>query len=385
MHAQGPQNNPKGQATAMSSRVKVLLVDDIEQNLVALEALLDEPQIETLRARSGADALELLLQHDFALALIDVQMPGMDGFELAEYMRGSVRTRHVPIIFLTATDRSAVRTFRGYESGAVDFLYKPFDPHILRSKVEVFVELYTQRRQLGKQLEELEQSIRMNEMFMAVLGHDLRNPLASIMASAELIARLSDDNRLTTSAQRILNSGTRMTRMVEQLVDIARMRAGQMTLSRSFADMTPVCARIVAEFDRPLESETPRIIYRSRGDTAGYWDVDRLGQVWSNLVGNALQHGDPSVPIEVDLDGDAAHAVRVSVESGGAIPEAVARNIFEPFFSDNQNRGRSTGLGLGLYIAHEIVRLHDGEIHVDSSTARNRTRFEVSLPRTAQQ
>ncbi|HTJ91665.1 MAG TPA: hybrid sensor histidine kinase/response regulator [Pararobbsia sp.] len=369
----------------MSSRVKVLLVDDIEQNLIALEALLDQPQIETLRARSGADALELLLEHDFALALIDVQMPGMDGFELAEYMRGSRRTRQVPIIFLTATDRSAVRTFRGYESGAVDFLYKPFDPHILYSKVEVFVELYTQRRQLGKQLDELEQSMRMNEMFMAVLGHDLRNPLASIMASAELIARLSSDNRLTTSAQRILNSGTRMTRMVEQLVDIARMRAGQMTLSRSFADMTSVCARIVAEFDRPLDSATPRILYRSRGDTEGYWDIDRLGQVWSNLVGNALQHGDPTVPVEVDLDGDGTHALRVSVESGGAIPDAVAQNIFEPFFSDNRHRERSGGLGLGLYIAHEIVRLHDGEIRVDSSASLNRTRFEVSLPRSGPQ
>lgn len=361
-----------------------MLVDDIEQNLIALEALLEAPQIETRRARSGAEALELLLQHDFALALIDVQMPGMDGFELAEYMRGSMRTRHVPIIFLTATDRSAVRTFRGYESGAVDFLYKPFDPHILRSKVDVFVELYTQRRQVAKQLEELEQSMRMNEMFMAVLGHDLRNPLASIMASAELIARLATDNRVTTSAQRILGSGTRMSRMVEQLVDIARMRAGQMTLSRSFADMTPVCARIVAEFERPLDDAIPRIVYRSRGETEGYWDVDRLGQVWSNLVGNALQHGDPTVPVEVDLDGD-ADALRVSVESGGAIPEAISRNIFEPFFSDSSNRERSGGLGLGLYIAHEIVRLHDGQIRVDSSAARNRTRFEVSLPRQARQ
>lgn len=365
----------------MNGPAKVLLVDDIEQNLIALEALLAQPNIEALRARSGSDALELLLQHDFALALVDVQMPGMDGFELAEFMRGSARTRHVPIIFLTATDRSAVRTFRGYESGAVDFLYKPFDPHILRSKVDVFIELYQQRQQLGEQLDALQQSIRMNEMFMAVLGHDLRNPLASIMASAELISRLGADNRVTASAQRILNSGTRMSRMVEQLVDIARMRSGHMTLSRSLADMTPVCARIVAEFERPFEGGATRLVYHSDGNTHGYWDVDRLGQVWSNLVGNALQHGDPAVPVEVRINGLSEHALTVSVESGGSIPDGVVETIFQPFFSESRQRGRSNGLGLGLYIANEIVRLHEGEIRVHSSEAQNRTTFEVSLPR----
>jgi two-component system sensor histidine kinase/response regulator len=365
----------------VKGRAKVLLVDDIEQNLIALEALLAQPDIEALRARSGSDALELLLQHDFALALVDVQMPGMDGFELAEFMRGSVRTRQVPIIFLTATDRSAVRTFRGYESGAVDFLYKPFDPHILRSKVDVFIELYQQKQLLAEQLDELQQSMRMNEMFMAVLGHDLRNPLASVMASAELISRIGTDNRVTASAQRIITSGTRMSRMVEQLVDIARMRAGHMTLSRSLVDMTPVCARIVAEFERPLDEKMPRIVYQSQGDTQGYWDIDRLGQVWSNLVGNAIQHGEPDVPVEVRIDGHAEHALTVSVESGGSIPEDVMDTIFQPFYSENRRRERSGGLGLGLYIAQEIVRLHEGEIRVHSSQERNRTTFEVSLPR----
>src|SRR6201996_3277354 len=119
---------------AMQSKVKVLLVDDLEENLLALAALLSSDEVEVLKARSGSEALELLLAHDVALALLDVQMPEMDGFQLAELMRGSERTKHVPLIFVTAGSRDQYRHFKGYEAGAVDFLYKPVDPHVLRSK-----------------------------------------------------------------------------------------------------------------------------------------------------------------------------------------------------------------------------------------------------------
>ena len=128
---------------AEASRVKCLLVDDLEENLVALSALLRRDDVELLTARSGAEALELLLAHDVALALLDVQMPEMDGFELAELMRGSERTRHVPIIFVTAGPRDQHRLFKGYDAGAVDFLYKPIEPQVLRNKAEVFFQLYT--------------------------------------------------------------------------------------------------------------------------------------------------------------------------------------------------------------------------------------------------
>lgn len=134
--------------------VRVLAVDDIPENLLALEALLRDQGVELLQARSGIEALELLLVHDVALALLDVQMPGMDGFELAELMRGTERTRRVPIIFLTAVGTDERRRFRGYEAGAVDYLFKPVDPQVVRSKVEIFVELYRQRAELARQRDE---------------------------------------------------------------------------------------------------------------------------------------------------------------------------------------------------------------------------------------
>ncbi|WP_459557303.1 response regulator [Lacunimicrobium album] len=136
---------------SVTENVKLLMVDDLDENLLALEAVLRRDGLQLLKARSGAQALELLLQHEVALAIIDVQMPEMDGFELAEYMRGTERTRRVPIIFLTAGAHDEYRQFRGYETGAVDFMFKPFDAHILYSKTEVFVELFRQRQEIARQ------------------------------------------------------------------------------------------------------------------------------------------------------------------------------------------------------------------------------------------
>src|SRR5579862_233655 len=178
----------------MTSRVKCLLVDDLEENLLALAALLRREDVEILEARSGAEALELLLAHEVALAFLDVQMPEMDGFELAELMRGSERTRHVPLIFITAGPRDQHRMFKGYEAGAVDFLYKPIEPHILKNKADVFFQLYRQKQQLAQELRERTETLRLNEMFTAVLGHDLRNPLGAILLSAELLERRAEND-----------------------------------------------------------------------------------------------------------------------------------------------------------------------------------------------
>lgn len=133
------------------NQAKFLLVDDHDANLVALSAVLSHEGVEMITAKSGREALELLLQHDIALAIIDVQMPIMDGFELAELMRGARRTQHVPIIFLTAGPQDNLHRFRGYQAGAVDFLYKPIEPNVLRSKAAIFLDLYRQREELARQ------------------------------------------------------------------------------------------------------------------------------------------------------------------------------------------------------------------------------------------
>lgn len=196
----------------MSEPIKFLVVDDTEENLVALEALLCRDGLEILKAHSGSEALELLLVHEVALALLDVQMPDMDGFELAELMRGAERTKHVPIIFVTAGAHNPRRVFKGYESGAVDFLFKPIEPLVLKGKADVFFELYRQRRELSN-------SLRLNEMFVGILGHDLRNPLGAILTGAQLLERQLTDPQLIRVVKRMTSSGERMTDMIEQLLD----------------------------------------------------------------------------------------------------------------------------------------------------------------------
>lgn len=361
--------------------VKFLLVDDLDDNLLALSALLRELDVELLLARSGAEALELLLVHDVALALLDVQMPEMDGFELAELMRGSARTRHVPIIFVTAGVRDSHRHFRGYEAGAVDFLYKPIDPHILRSKAEVFHQLHRQRQQLDAHVRELAETLRLNEVFAAVLGHDLRNPLSAIVASAHVL-RQSKEELSRTTGERVLNSSRRMARLIEDLLDFSRARlAGGISVLPEPADLGDLMRRVLQEHQ--AASPQRRIELTHAGSLRGHFDGERIAQVASNLIGNALQHGGAEGAICIHLDGEDARLVKLAVTNPGEIPQHLLGEIFEPFRGRREvTRERGGGLGLGLYIVQQLVHAHGGQVQV--TTGSGSTSFTVALPRTRQ-
>jgi two-component system, sensor histidine kinase and response regulator len=363
----------------MAARIKCLIVDDLQENLLALSALLQRDDVEILAARSGSEALELLLVHDFALAFLDVQMPDMDGFELAELMRGMERTRDVPIIFVTAGAREQQRMFKGYESGAVDFIYKPIEPHILQNKADVFFQMYRQRLELAKELQDRTETLRLNEMFSALFAHDLRNPLSAILASAQVLKRRSSDAQSAEAAARILSSGTRMSRLIEDMLDLARARlAGGIMVKLEPADFGTLVERVVREHQA---AEPERIIESHfAGDFSGQWDAERIAQVTSNLIGNALKHGDPGVPVQVRLDGSHADAVLLSVANGGIIPAELMEHLFDPFRGGQRPAGRSEGLGLGLYIVFQIVKAHRGQVEVTTGED-NSTVFRVRVPR----
>jgi two-component system sensor histidine kinase/response regulator len=363
----------------MESRVKCLLVDDLEENLLALSALLQRDDVEVLTARCGSEALELLLMHEVALAFLDVQMPEMDGFELAELMRGSERTRHVPIIFVTAGARDQHRLFKGYESGAVDFLFKPIEPHILKNKADVFFELHRQKQQLARELRERTETLRLNEMLTAVLSHDLRSPLNAVLTSAHLIQRRSTEQPVKDTAARILSSGKRMSRMIEDMLDMARARlAGGIPLKREPADLGALLERVAGEIQAAYPER--KLDVQFDGDLNGDWDGERLAQVASNLIGNALQHGEQSEPVQVRVDGKQAHGVVITVINAGTIPPDLIPQLFDPFRGAQRPAGRNEGLGLGLYIVQQIVVAHDGTVDVQSGDA-NRTHFIVKVPR----
>lgn len=361
-------------------RVKCLLVDDIEENLTALEALLQSDGIEILKAGSGPEALELLLQHsDVALALLDVQMPDMNGFELAELLRGSERTRHVPLIFITAGSRDARWQFKGYENGAVDFIYKPVDAHALINKANVFFELHRQRRALAHELEERTEALRLNEMYMAVLGHDLRSPLTAILTAAMVLQRDPGADKVQAMAAQVQNSGRRMGRMIEDLLDVARIRqAGGMPLQWVQVTLSDVVERAVRELQ---ESNPERFVtVHMQGNLSGQWDEERLMQVASNLLGNAVQHGLAEQPVAVQMDGSQQEVVLLEIANAGTIPAALMEQLFNPFRERSHKPGRNQGLGLGLYIVQQIVLAHAGTIQVHSQNGQ--TSFRVQLPRT---
>ena len=359
--------------------VKCLIVDDLEENLLALSALLECDSVEVLTARSGAEALELLLMHDVALAFLDVHMPEMDGFELAELLRGSERTRHIPLIFVTAGTREQQRMFKGYETGAVDFIYKPIEPRILQNKSGVFFELYRQRRQLALELKDRTETLRLNEMFSALLAHDLRSPLSAILAAAQLLQRRTDDPASLDTAASIVSSGKRMASMIEDVLDLTRARlAGGIVVKRKSSDFNSLLERVVREHQ--AAAPTRVIEWTCEGDCTGLWDPERIAQVASNLIGNALKHGDPSAPVRVRLEGMRSDGVSLLVKNGGNIAPDVLPHLFDPFRGGQREPGRGEGLGLGLYIVSQIVHAHQGTVNVDTGCG-DGTTIRVQLPR----
>jgi len=334
--------------------------------------------VQVLQAQSGAEALELLLEHDdIALALLDVQMPEMNGFELAALIRGRVRSRHIPLIFITAGTRNVDWQFKGYESGAVDFLYKPVDPHALQGKAEVFFTLHRQKLALANELTARTEALRINDIFMAVLSHDLRTPLASVTAAASALVREVPAGRPAALAQRVLTSARRMGGMVEDLLDVTRIRQhGGLSLRLAPMQLDDFCAHAIAELG---DAHGHAIELVAKGSLAGEWDGERLGQLLTNLLGNALRHGDPDQPVRLLLDGSCAHQVRLDICNGGCIPAHLLPVLFEPFHSREGGTGRRNGLGLGLFIVHNIVEAHQGTLEVHSEA--DQTCMTVTLPR----
>jgi signal transduction histidine kinase len=350
---------------------KVLIVDDLEENLLALDAILRAPEVEVFRARSGEEALELLLAHDVALAIIDVQMPDMDGFELAEMMRSTSRTKGVPIIFLTAGVRDSERVFHGYEAGAVDFLFKPIDARILKRKAQVFFDLHEQRRALAD-------TLRLNEELMAIVSHDLRNPLNVILMAARIISSTSEEPTTLDATQRLLTSCKKMQSIIEDLFDLTRARlAGGIPVERADVDLIVVAEKVIAEFRATNPKRAIELLHR--GELRGKWDGKRIEQVISNLVGNAVQHGLADSPIMLELRGDPDRA-EICVRNAGTIPEDRLPHIFEAFRRGEAEGGsRGGGLGLGLYIVQQIALAHGGDANVTSSEGM--TALRVELPR----
>lgn len=372
----------------MPAPVKFLLVDDLDENLLALEALLRREGLECLKAHSGDEALELLLVHEVALALLDVQMPGMDGFELAEFLRGNERTRHVPIIFLTAGSADAQRRFRGYEAGAVDFLQKPIDAAVLRSKSDVFFNLYEQRRQIMEQRDELAQMTRSLQLadrrknaFLGMVGHELRNPIAALGAGVHLIGRSRSDEVFEQVRGQMERQVTHMTRLIEDLLDVARIDQGKIVLRTERMQLADAVA-LAVEITRPqIEARKHRLtVDVPEGPIWLDADHARIAQILSNLLANAARYTEPGGAIALTVHRTGAEVAIEVADTGVGIPPDMQSQVFDLFAQVERGHGPTEGLGIGLALVRQLVALHGGGICLKESTVGQGSTFLVRLP-----
>lgn len=374
----------------MEEPINFLLVDDLEENLIALEALLQREGLTFLKARSGVEALELLLVHDVALALLDVQMPEMDGFQLAEFMRGNERARHIPIIFVTAGSADSRRRFRGYEAGAVDFIQKPIEPDVLRSKAAVFFDLYQQRRQIAAQRDELEAyaaalrtADRHKNEFLAVLGHELRNPIMALHAGLHLLKRQNEADVAAEIHEKMETQVFHLSRLVEDLLDIARIDQGRIELKTDRVTLQTILDSAIDGSRSQIETGRHRLILDIPSEPV--WltaDFTRLAQVVSNLLNNAAKYTPPGGEIRLSAR-IVSDLVEIDVTDNGiGIPADMQSKIFELFTQVRRpGSGFPEGLGIGLALVKQLVELHGGSISLRSDGPNMGSSFTVRLPR----
>jgi signal transduction histidine kinase len=395
--------------------IQILIVDDEPKNLVVLETVLDDPDYRLVRAESADEALLALVAEQFALLILDIRMPGMTGFELAEVIKKRKKTAEIPIIFLTAYYSEDQHVLEGYGSGAVDYLHKPVNPQILRSKVAVFAELHRknrdvatantallaevkerrsaeeQLRQLNETLEqrvtdrteELRQANRLKDEFLAMLGHELRNPLAAIMNAVQVMHSSAATPSLITKSVALVDRQTRnLRRIVDDLLDVARVTRGKIELRREPADIGQIAAQAV-DVVRPLLGDPEEIEIGVLSDSPLRVDADRtrLEQSIVNLLLNAIKFSSGSRKIKITVEAQDHEAVVSISDNGiGIAPDMLSR-IFDLFTQADRSLDRTQGgLGIGLFICKRLVELHGGSISAFSDGTGRGAVFKIRLP-----
>jgi len=420
--------------------VSILLVDDQPQRLLSYKAILAQVGPELVCARSGREALELLMNQEFAVVLLDVSMPDMDGFEAAKLIHEHPRFEKTPIIFVTGVHLDDLDRLKGYSLGAVDYVSVPIVPQILRSKVSVLVELYLKRKELQRandglaranallseanialqeektrelevvnrslqransELEEanrtlqneikerariaqaLKEADRHKDEFLAMLAHELRNPLAPIHNAVELMRLKSlSDPQLTWAREVIARQLTSLTRLVDDLLDVSRITRGKINLTRESVELEGLIARAV-ETVHPLMTERRHELTLELPEpgAAIFGDPTRLTQAIANVLGNAAKYTDAGGKISlVAATNQSEVEIRIRDNGIGIRPEMLP-HVFELFTQLDRTNGRTQGgLGIGLALVRQLVQMHGGSVSAASDGPGKGAEFVLRLP-----
>ena len=393
-----------------TDKPKILVVNDDAASLLALTSLLDQWADETgytvLSARSGQDALRQVLLHDFAVIILDVNMPGMDGFETAEAIHQRARSADIPIIFVTAFLADEIDRLKAYQRGAADFLFTPVIPQILHAKVSVFVALANKNEQLRRQTEDLsqrtleltatnerlmreiadrqaaERTSHAKDEFLAMLGHELRNPLSAISSAAALIDLPGAGLETASRARQIIGRQSQhLSRIVDDLLDLSRAMSGKILLARRPVDMASLVGACLDTF-------------RATGRTAGYridvdlapnWvdgDPTRLEQIATNLIDNALKYTPAGGSIDIRIGAEDDEVLLTVSDTGVGIAPDLLPHVFDVFVQGSISLDRAQGgLGIGLSLVRRLVELHGGSVSARSAGGGAGSSFTIRLPR----
>ena len=427
-------------------KANILLVDDQPARLLSYEAILGELEQNLVLASSGIEALEKLMKDDFAVILLDVSMPGMDGFETASLIHEHPRFEKTPIIFVTGIHFTDLDRLKGYELGAVDYVYVPVVPKILRGKVAVLVELYLKRRELQKlnrsletanedlarandllraekakelqsindnlaaanqgleqanrtlqaemvQRERLERALReadrRKDEFLAVLSHELRNPLAPIMNAVQLLRmRPAADPEVEWSSEVIERQTEILTRLVDDLLDVSRITQGKINLHMAPVDLSTVIERAVETLRPLIDAREHELVLEVPVETLRVQgDATRLAQVVGNLLSNAVKYTEARGRIRLAVEraeggeGEPGQvAIRVQ-DSGAGIPPGMLPRVFDLFTQVDKTLDRSQGgLGIGLAVVQRLIELHGGTVIARSDGEGRGSEFVLTLP-----
>lgn len=382
----------------MVEKTKLLIVDDHPDNILVLSELLASEDVEIFSAQSAEAALDLLLIHDFGLALLDVQMPGITGFELARLARGVKKTRHLPMIFVTAQQHDNAVAFEGYETGAVDFLFKPLDPYIVRSKVKTFVQMDKQRRQLKAHVAEVETLKKKAEMaslaksqFLANMSHEIRTPLGSVLGFADVLSQgqLNEDEKKECLAA-IRRNGELLLRLVDDILDISKIEAQKLDFEKKEFGLRDLLEDIhtILNF-KASEKGIALQIHIPEENTQVIADPMRIKQVLLNVVGNAIKFTDKGSvkvhtalvsPVGAENDHGFVKMVFVVEDTGLGLAPHEAQRLFQPFTqADISTTRKFGGTGLGLVISRQLARLMGGDLRLVSSSIGEGSTFEITL------
>jgi Bacteriophytochrome (light-regulated signal transduction histidine kinase) len=390
---------------AQSPSTNILLVDDEPKNLLALRAVLEPLNQNLVEAQSGDDALRLVLQHDFSVILLDVQMPGMDGFEAARLIRKRERSRHIPIIFLTGIGHTHEWISQGYLSGAVDYIIKPIVPDFLRAKVEVFVELaiarahlheqMAKRAQAAAEIEALNRALEKTNAelreanedlasFNQTVSHDLRAPLRHIQGYIDILDTTIGAN-LDESARKQLNiikeSAARMTVLVNALLSISQIGRGP--LAAKEADMDALVRETREQLEHDIQDRRIEWSIAPLGVVLG--DPDLLRQVWVNLLSNAVKYTrrSDSAYIAIERLENAREVIFRIRDNGVGFDMKYADRLFGAFSRLHSARDFE-GTGVGLATVRRIVDRHGGRVWAESKPGEGAT-FQFALPKAVTQ